>query len=159
MVAVTDLNHITIAVSQLSRSFDFYVDILGFTPRARWANGAYLSAGNLWLCLSQEAARPATDYTHIAFSVDETDIDDWLHKLDCAGVRQWKRNVSEGNSIYILDPDGHQLELHVGDLNTRLSSLANEPYAALEIFPDADNLTIFASHGMLRLSRSINHCS
>ena len=29
---ITGLNHITIAVNDISRSFNFYVEALGFTP-------------------------------------------------------------------------------------------------------------------------------
>ena len=47
-------------------------------------------------------------------------------------VRQWKANHSEGQSVYLLDPDDHKLEIHCGNLNTRLSSLQLEPYEGLE---------------------------
>lgn len=69
---LTGLNHLTLAVSDLDRSFEFYRHLLGFTPHARWQGGAYLSLGALWLCLSRDEARAqqsARDYTHYAFSV------------------------------------------------------------------------------------------
>ncbi len=46
------LNHITIAVSDLERSLDFYINALGFKGHVKWRQGAYLSLGDLWLCLS-----------------------------------------------------------------------------------------------------------
>lgn len=134
MLAVSELNHITIAVSSLSRSFDFYVELLGLKPHARWARGAYLCAGNLWLCLSVDQTSPAMDYTHIAFTIDIEDIDSWITRIDIAGVKRWKKNTSEGDSIYFLDPDGHQLELHVGDLQSRLNAIRKQPYDDLELF-------------------------
>ena len=43
------LNHLTLAVSEVERSFRFYVEVLGFIPKARWHQGAYLVLGDLWL--------------------------------------------------------------------------------------------------------------
>lgn len=54
---LTGLNHLTLAVTDVDRSLDFYRDLLGFVPHARWQSGAYLSLGELWLCLSLDAAR------------------------------------------------------------------------------------------------------
>lgn len=126
---ITGLNHLTIAVSDLSRSVDFYVGVLGLQPQGRWDKGAYLTAPNLWLCLALESASPAKDYTHYAFSIDAEDFNDGVSRLVNAGVRCWKNNTSEGSSYYFLDPDGHQLELHSGDLKTRLESIRVNPYS------------------------------
>ena len=49
---VVGINHITLSVSNLEISFNFYTQILGCKPLAKWKRGAYLLAGNLWLCLS-----------------------------------------------------------------------------------------------------------
>lgn len=50
----------------------------------------------------------------------------------CAhGVREWKQNRSEGDSFYFLDPDGHRLEAHVGDLRSRLAACRQAPYAGM----------------------------
>jgi len=136
--AIGGLNHITLAVDDLKRSFDFYVDVLGMTPRARWSRGAYLSSADLWLCLSLDTARPAKDYTHIAFTIRPVDLPEWQLRFTDADVRLWKENSSEGDSIYFLDPDGHQLELHAGDLLSRLKSIRLEPYENLELFDHLD---------------------
>ncbi|HEX5514181.1 MAG TPA: glutathione transferase, partial [Gammaproteobacteria bacterium] len=46
----------------------------------------------------------------------------------------WKDNKSEGDSLYFLDPDGHKLEIHVGDLESRLAALREKPYEGLQLF-------------------------
>jgi catechol 2,3-dioxygenase-like lactoylglutathione lyase family enzyme len=66
------VNHITLAVSNIERSFIFYRDVLGFKPLCRWHAGAYFTVGELWLCLSldSEATKSIrSDYTHYAFSI------------------------------------------------------------------------------------------
>jgi len=128
------LNHITVAVSDLNRSFEFYVRLLGMRPHAKWARGAYLTLGGLWFCLSCDDSQPGNDYTHIAFDVASGDFPKVKHKLLQAGVMQWKDNKSEGDSLYILDPDGHKLEVHAGDLQSRLDSLKARPCTGLEFF-------------------------
>lgn len=125
------INHITIAVSDLERSILFYRDILGFTAHVKWDNGAYLSVGELWFCLSCDDPCSKDDYSHIAFDIAPDQFEDFKARVLSKGVSQWKNNKSEGLSLYILDPDGHKLEIHVGDLQSRLSSLKAHPYKGL----------------------------
>ncbi len=33
----------------------------------------------------------------------------------------FQENISEGDSLYYLDPNGHKLEIHCGDLKSRLT--------------------------------------
>ena len=128
------LNHITLAVKDLEESFTFYTSLLGFKPHAKWSRGAYLSLGDLWLCLSCDESKPAEDYSHIAFDIAAENFSDFSCSLMDAGVTQWKQNSSEGDSLYILDPDGHKLEIHVGSLKSRLESLQLNPYDGLQLF-------------------------
>ncbi len=128
------LNHITVAVRDLEKSFEFYVSVLGMKPHAKWARGAYLTLGDLWFCLSCDDSQSSNDNTHIAFEVSNDDYPKIKEKLLNAGVKQWKDNKSEGDSLYILDPDGHRLEVHVGSLQSRLESLKISSYDGLELF-------------------------
>lgn len=129
---LTGLNHLTLASGDLDRSLAFYRDLLGFHPHVRWSGGAYLSLGTLWLCLSCDTPAPARDYTHVALSIDPEHFATFCERLRAAAVVEWKQNSSEGDSIYLLDPDGHRLEIHAGDLASRLSALRQAPYAGLE---------------------------
>jgi catechol 2,3-dioxygenase-like lactoylglutathione lyase family enzyme len=128
---LTGLNHITLAVSDLDRALDFYTGLLGMKAHVRWQGGAYLSVGELWLCLSVDDAKPSQDYSHIAFAIAAQDFPAAQTTVRGAGVREWKTNRSEGDSLYILDPDGHKLEIHCGDLHSRLEALRAQPYAGL----------------------------
>ncbi|MET2849115.1 fosfomycin resistance glutathione transferase [Vibrio owensii] len=129
---LTGLNHITIAVSDLERSLDFYINALGFKGHVKWRLGAYLSLGDLWLCLSVDKPDEKSDYSHIAFSISQQDFTDFSHKLIQFDIAQWKENKSEGDSLYLLDPDGHKLEIHSGDLYSRLESIKHQPYEGLD---------------------------
>ncbi|MGR5164034.1 fosfomycin resistance glutathione transferase [Vibrio owensii] len=129
---LTGLNHITIAVSDLQRSLDFYINALGFKGHVKWRQGVYLSLGDLWLCLSVDKPDEKSDYSHIAFSISQQDFTDFSHKLVQVDISQWKENKSEGDSLYLLDPDGHKLEIHSGDLYSRLESIKHQPYEGLE---------------------------
>ncbi len=125
---ITGLNHITLAVSDLKQSLRFYTQAVGLTFEVSWEKGAYLSMGSLWLCLSVDTPCEKSDYTHIAFSVEAQDFKKCRDALEQHGVVEWKDNKSEGESFYFLDPDGHKLEIHVGDLKSRLASLKTNPY-------------------------------
>ena len=139
---IKGLNHITLAVSKLETSFSFYTNVLGCQPLARWRTGAYLLAGDLWLCLSLDTATrsaPLPEYTHLAFTVTSEDLSAWRSRLtnahaSQAHITEWKDNNSEGDSIYILDPDGHKLELHIGDWKSRLAATKASPYQDMEFF-------------------------
>ncbi|WP_318453775.1 FosG/FosC2-related fosfomycin resistance glutathione transferase [Photobacterium leiognathi] len=128
---ILGLNHITIAVSDLERSLKFYRETLGFTAHAKWDNGAYLSVGELWFCLSHDKPCPKTDYTHVAFDIEPKEFEAFAKRVVSLGVEVWKQNKSEGQSLYILDPDGHKLEIHSGSLKSRLESLRTKPYSGL----------------------------
>ncbi len=106
---ITGLNHITLAVSDLKISTAFYTELLGFKSHVIWDKGANLSVGDLWLCLSLGNPCEKTDYTHVAFAVDMSNFNSFSERLIKASVNVWKENVSEGDSLYFLDPDGHKL--------------------------------------------------
>lgn len=134
---ITGLNHLTLSVRDLGRALSFYVDLLGLRLHARWDEGAYLSAGTLWLCLSldeQTRSAPLPEYTHFALSASAEEIARLAPRLVAAGVVEWKQNRSEGASLYLLDPDGHKLELHDGDLASRLRACRASPYRGFRFF-------------------------
>jgi catechol 2,3-dioxygenase-like lactoylglutathione lyase family enzyme len=132
------LNHLTLSVHDLERSFAFYRDVLGFRPLARWRKGAYFIANEeTWICLALDQATrtaPAPEYTHVAFSVSQADFAAVVARIRAAGASEWKDNSSEGESLYFLDPNGHKLEVHVGDWRSRLEACRARPYDDMVFF-------------------------
>lgn len=131
---LTGLNHITLAVRDLGVSLDFYVAI-GFKLRAQWRKGAYLEVGATWVCLTLNTStdpEPRDDYTHLAFSTSLEGMNKLEQSLPAESL--WHQNKSEGASLYFTDPDGHKLEAHIGDLDSRLASLVEAPYEDLVLY-------------------------
>ena len=145
------LNHITLAVTDIERSFLFYRDLLGFRPLCKWQTGAYFLVGGLWFCINLDSARKSEaspDYTHYAFSIDPSDFVSFKLRLLNAGIRSFKENTSEGDSFYFLDPDGHKLEIHVGDWQSRLAAIKKNPWPETEFFSDDSVPTLSANRTM-----------
>jgi len=136
MDKVTGLNHVTFAVRDLKRSVEFYSDLLGFSIRMRGPSSAYLEAGTLWLALVADyGLKPiqSQGYSHVAFSASPSALALLVAKLKAAGVVCWQKADTQ-ESFYFLDPDGHQLELHSGNLRSRLAVRAALHEAGVAIY-------------------------
>lgn len=134
---IKGINHITLAVNDVNKSFRFYTTILNLKPIAKWDQGAYLTAGDTWIALNKDPKVSKTkrsDYSHIAFTCYESDFNSLKSKLLANNCKEWSKNKSEGNSFYFVDPDGHRCEIHVGDLQSRLTELHKKPWSKIEFF-------------------------
>tara|TARA_R110000868_G_scaffold8205_3_gene42562 strand:- start:151280 stop:151690 length:411 start_codon:yes stop_codon:yes gene_type:complete len=132
---INGINHITFATANLETSIAFYQNILGFELAATWDSGAYLQSGELWLCLSFDEAtktEPTKDYSHIALNIDEADFPQFEQLISTHDIPIWKTNSSEGQSLYILDPDHNKLELHSSTLKSRLQHMQQHPYPGMK---------------------------
>lgn len=128
---ITTINHLTLAVTDIEKSFKFYRDILKFNPLVKWDRGAYFLVGKVngfWFCLNVDANRiPSPCYTHYAFSVDQENFAQISTRLINSDVRIFKGNTSPGDSLYFLDPDEHKIEIHVGNWHTRIKEKKINP--------------------------------
>lgn len=125
---ISGLNHITLAVKDVDKSFDFYSKVIGLKPLVKWDKGAYFLAGDFWFCINKDdLVNSRNDYTHYAFSVSHEQFKLLSEKLINSGVTIFKENTSPGDSLYFLDPDGHKLEIHVGNWRLRLNEKMQNP--------------------------------
>lgn len=134
---ILGISHITLSVRDLERSFAFYTNVLGLQPVAKWYNGAYLQAGEDWICLSLDSEtrqKSLPEYTHTAFSVSSSNFASAVKRIHESGAECWQQNHSPGESHYFLDPDGHKLEIHVSDLQARIAMLRGHPPKDLVLF-------------------------
>jgi catechol 2,3-dioxygenase-like lactoylglutathione lyase family enzyme len=120
---IQSMNHITLACKNIEQSFAFYKDILSLKPLVKWHKGAYFLAGDFWFCLNVDENRiPNPCYTHYAFSVTKEKFDQTAERIIASNVEIFKDNTSPGESLYFLDPDGHKLEIHTGDWQSRIQA-------------------------------------
>lgn len=121
---ILGLNHVTLAVTDINRSFHFYNTIIGLKPLVKWDKGAYfLMEDKTWFCLNLDDKRiPSSCYTHYAFTLSSEAFDNMVERALQAGCVTFKENTSPGESFYFLDPDGHKLEFHCGTYEDRIAA-------------------------------------
>lgn len=125
---VQGFSHVTINISDLQRSLDFYTSVLQMRLVHRGRRDAYLEGGSAWVCLQERPAySPGTGQPlgvdHVAFFNAEQDFDAAVERLQAHQVRIVRGPVRRGvgRSVYFLDPDGTQLELHTSTLAERMT--------------------------------------
>ena len=133
---IQSINHVTYSVSDIKQSIAFYKDILKANILVESNKTAYFTLGGLWLALNEEKDIPRNEiqysYTHLAFTIDESEFKEWYQWLKVRNVNILEgrtRDIRDKKSIYFTDPDGHKLELHTGTLQDRLDYYKEEkPY-------------------------------
>jgi catechol 2,3-dioxygenase-like lactoylglutathione lyase family enzyme len=86
--------------------------------------------GCLWFSLDLDRHNvriPSPCNSHMAFSVALEDFEKISARIIESGAPIFKENTSPGASLYFLDPDGHKLEIHVGNWRQRLEAKKANP--------------------------------
>ena len=120
---IFELGHVVFYVSNLTRSADFYKNILGFREIHRDFHTALFSSGRTHheLLLIEIGGtppvkgHPQVGLYHIGFKIGNTDKElkeaiEELTKQGVAIVGMADHHVT--HSLYILDPDNNELELY-----------------------------------------------
>jgi len=131
---IEGLSHITFIVRDLERMSRLIESVLG--GREVYASGAetfslsrekFYVAGGVWIAIMEGEPLAARTYNHVAFKVQERDLDTLKGRIEALGldIRESRARVDgEGSSIYFHDWDNHLFELHTGTLETRLARYA-----------------------------------
>lgn len=123
---IKELGHVVLYVSNLERSADFYRDTLGFREITRDVGMAMYSSGRTHheLLLLEVGGEPRKKkfepgLYHIGFKIGNTteELKQAYQELKTKGVQIiGTSDHSVTHSLYILDPDGNELELYA-DVN------------------------------------------
>lgn len=112
------LNHVALHVADMPRSAAFYRDVLKLAAMPRPAfdfPGAWFRVGvDQELHLIGDRAADVQSHhrgTHFAMQVD--DMQAWDEHLTAAGVQRTERKTRPDGAeqIFVIDPDGHWVEL------------------------------------------------
>lgn len=83
----------------------------------------FYDIGGVWVAVMEGDSLTARSYNHVAFHVDEEEMEERLAEIAALGLEVLpgrSRVEGEGDSIYFYGPDGHLIELHSGTLEDRL---------------------------------------
>jgi len=113
---VNGINHVVLHVTDAQRSKQFYMDVLGFELRNTGAGAAnpkmvFLRCGMQGLDLFERPGdvHGGKEMNHMALNVDGGNLDEVVEEMTKLGVTINER--TNRNSLMILDPDGHQIEM------------------------------------------------
>ena len=126
MPDIKGLHHVSFSVTDLARSEAWYADVLGFEKVISVEGDGFrrtrlsASASGLVLTLTQHDDQHRepfderrTGLDHLAFVVDNQDLDQWKARFQELGVdhSEVKTTPAGGGTITLRDPDNIQREL------------------------------------------------
>lgn len=127
---IKGLSHMTFIVKDLEQATKFFKEI--FDAQEVYSSGdrcfsiskeKFFLIGQLWIAIMEGESLPEKTYNHIAFFVDQADLDIYEERIKKLGLtfRVGRSRIEgEGKSIYFYDYDNHLFELHTGTLDERL---------------------------------------
>ena len=117
MIVIESVNHISLTVSDLEKSVEFYREMFDFETVEKYSteNQRFMRMGEILISLNQmnnfkssESSKPI-----VSFYVDEEDFEDAVDELNEIGIDivYGPENIRNGKTIVFVDPDNNKIEL------------------------------------------------
>ncbi len=106
----TELNHVTIRVSDLKRSKQFYQHLLGLTVTKEDKHVCRLSSGRGAVSLWQASGSAGPGFDHFCFGVPGFERRAGMAKLTGMGMAL-RHDKNDPETVYVLDPDKFTVQL------------------------------------------------
>jgi catechol 2,3-dioxygenase-like lactoylglutathione lyase family enzyme len=121
------IDHVALAVRDVERSAQWYVEVLGFERRyeGMWSGiPTFIGKGATAIALfparniheSSSARAAKIDMLHLAFRADRKNFLGAQNELKGRGIKFEFQDHEISHSIYFSDPDGHELEITTYEL-------------------------------------------
>jgi predicted enzyme related to lactoylglutathione lyase len=88
------LNHVSLIVSDLERSVDFYQRVFGLGVRSQQTGGVNLAVGDAFLGIYQAGAGAPAQINHFCFGLDGFDAAQTVAALERSGVKAESRRAT-----------------------------------------------------------------
>jgi len=115
-VNTTGIDHVVLQVSDLKRSLEFYIEILGMTEDHGGSGFMFMHCGSQTVGLFEvghgQEVNSGPELNHMAFNQSTGSYEDVKAVLESHGIAVRARR-GDPRCIYFADPDGHQLQLNV----------------------------------------------
>lgn len=111
---ITDIDHVTVIITDLERSRRFYRDVLGLTevppPHTFDFVVLWFKAGRQYLHLLQKPEADTISPRHFALAV--TGVDSWRDHFRQRGLAiEETVKIPGADRFFVRDPDGNRIEL------------------------------------------------
>src|SRR5690625_7309648 len=130
------INHLTFSVSDLDKSIEFYQDVFDAKLLVKGRGTVYFDLNGMWLALNLEQNIPRNEisqsYTHIAFTIEDSDFHNAYDKLEKLGVNILTgrhRDERDKKYVYFTDHDGHKFEFQTYISNYRYAFYKNYKFS------------------------------
>src|SRR5690625_3621364 len=132
---IKEINNLLFYIYNLEKSIEFYEAVFEAKLLVKGRSTAYFDLNGLWLALNEEKDIRRNEikesYTHIAFTIDENQVDtmyEILKRLKVNILPGRLRDERDKKSIYFTDPNYHKFEFHTGTLQDRLEYYKEEKH-------------------------------